>query len=477
MPDQKRVYPVILSGGVGARLWPLSRANMPKQLLALTGSNSLLLDTALRFSDRGQFHPPMLIANSEHRFIIAEQMHGAGIVDACIVLEPVGRNTAPAAAVAALMIQEYDPEGIMMVLPSDHSVHGQSLFADSIRTAVKVAEQGYLVAFGIVPNRPSTEYGYIRRGEPITDAADVCGIEKFVEKPDAETARSFIDSGEYAWNSGMFMFPVARYIDELNDLAPEMLVACRAAVAKSHRDLDFVRLDDAAFSDCPSNSIDYAVMEKTKHGAIISVEFGWSDVGAWDALWHLADKDESGNSLLGDVTIEDVSRSYIRSDGPQMIAAIGLRDACIVAAGDSVFVAPLDRAHEVKAIVERLKNEGRHEVIGHPRVLRPWGSFTDIERGPRFKVKRLTVKPGGRLSLQTHKHRAEHWVVVEGVATVTRDNDEMTLEPDQSTYIMPGMVHRLENKGDQDLHLIEIQVGDYLEEDDIVRLEDDYKRD
>lgn len=475
MAEAGKLYPVILSGGSGSRLWPLSRASYPKQLLPLTGDDSLLQETAGRVADRARFQPLLVLANDEHRFVVAEQLRDQGVSDARIVLEPVGRNTAPAAAVAALVIAEDDPDGVMLLLPSDHVIGDADEFRWAVGRAEALARDGMLVTFGVQPTHPSTEYGYIKRGEGLS--GDGCfRVDRFVEKPDAATAQGYLDNGDYAWNSGMFVFPVAKFLAELEVFNPPMVAACRKAVAGRGTDLDFIRLDAAAFAESPSDSIDYAVMEKTEAAAVVTADFRWNDVGAWNALWDLADKDAAGNAFLGDVVAEDVAGCYLRNEDGGVVAALGLRDLCVVATGDAVFVAPRARASEVKALVERLAAEGRSEITSHPRVHRPWGAFTDIERGERFKVKRLVVKPGGRLSLQRHKHRTEHWVVVEGSATVVNGEQEFTLQRDQSTYIDAGAVHRLENRTDQPLHLIEVQVGDYLEEDDIERLQDDYKR-
>jgi mannose-1-phosphate guanylyltransferase/mannose-6-phosphate isomerase len=475
MAEAGKVHPVILSGGSGSRLWPLSRASYPKQLLPLMGDDSLLQETAGRVSDRGRFHPVLVIANDEHRFVVAEQLRDQGLTDARIVLEPVGRNTAPAAAVAALLIEEEDPEGVMLLLPSDHVIGDAGEFQRAVDRAQTLARDGMLVTFGVQPTHPSTEYGYIKRGAGL--GGEGCfRVDRFVEKPDAATAQSYLDSGDHAWNSGMFVFPVRPFLAELEAFNPDIVAACRKAAAGRGADLDFIRLDAAAFAESPTDSIDYAVMEKTGKAAVVTADFRWNDVGAWNALWDLAEKDGDGNALIGDVVAEDVAGCYLRNEDGGLVAALGLRDLCVVATGDAVFVAPRARASEVKALVERLAGAGRGEITSHPRVHRPWGAFTDIERGGRFKVKRLVVKPGGRLSLQRHKHRTEHWVVVEGTATVVNGDKEFTLQRDQSTYIDAGAIHRLENRTDRPLHLIEVQVGDYLEEDDIERLQDDYKR-
>lgn len=471
---ETRLHPVILSGGSGSRLWPLSRADHPKQLLPLTETRTLLQATAQRFADRARFQAPLVIANDAHRFVVGEQLQNAGVRDARIVLEPVGRNTAPAAAVAALLIGATDPDALIMLLPSDHVIVDHDRFHAAVARAAETARTGHLVTFGITPTAPSTEYGYIRRGAALAGGAHQ--VERFVEKPDAATAASYLADGTYAWNSGMFVFPVALFLKELAAHRPDILAACEKAVAGQRVDLDFQRLDEAAFTACPADSIDYAVMERTAVAAVVAGDFGWNDVGAWRALWDLADRGDADNALVGDVIAEDCRGSYLRAEPGMLVAAIGVENLCVIATGDAVFVAPLERTAEVKRLVENLQRDGRREFANHPRVLRPWGSYTDIERDGRFKVKRLVVRPGRRLSLQKHAHRSEHWVVVQGTATVVNGDREFTLERDQSTYITAGDVHRLENRGAEDLHLIEVQVGDYLEEDDIVRLEDDFKR-
>lgn len=476
MAEAPRLYPVILSGGTGSRLWPLSRANHPKQFLDLADGRSFLQVTALRFADRTRFHAPLVIANDAQRFVVGEQLQNAGIDGVRILLEPAGRNTAPAAAVAALLIRETDPSGVMILLPSDHVIGDLDAFQAAVVRAAEVAARGNLVTFGIPPVTPSTEYGYIRRGAVLPGRREDYRVDRFVEKPDAATAAAYLQEGGYLWNSGIFVFPVDPFLEEMAVHRPDILAACEKAVAGRREDLDFLRLDEKAFAACPKDSIDYAVMEKTARAAVVPGDFGWNDVGAWRAMWDLADKDAAANAVIGDVIAQDSRGSYLRGDGGILVAALGVENLCVVATGDAVFVAPLDRAAEVKRLVESLEQDGRMETIRTNRELRPWGSFTDIERAGRFKVKRLVVKPGRRLSLQKHAHRSEHWVVVQGTATVVNGEREMTLERDQSTYITAGRVHRLENRGEEDLHLIEVQVGDYLEEDDIVRLEDDFNR-
>lgn len=477
MPDAPTIYPVILSGGSGSRLWPMSRAHYPKQLLPLAGVQTMLQATAGRVSATATYGAPLIIANNDHRFIVAEQLHAVGIKPRAIVLEPVGRSTAPAAAIAALELIETAPDAIMALLPSDHVVTDEPAFTAAMETAADAAAGGALVTFGIKPDRPETGYGYIRQGAALDGQQNVRKVAEFVEKPDLETAETYLRAGDFLWNSGMFVLGAQTYLDELARLAPEMLAACRKAFEASYADLDFLRLDPETFGVCPSDSIDYAVMEKTDRAAVVPVDIGWNDVGGWPALWELAEKDVNGNAVLADVLLQDVRNSYFRADDGRLIAAIGMEDTIVVSTADAVLVTPRDRAGDVKDIVEMLKAAERHEAIHHRRVFRPWGDYNDIDEDERFRVKRIIVKPGGILSLQKHKHRSEHWVVVKGTAIVTRGEEVSELNENQSTYIPKGVVHRLENKGNEPLHLIEVQVGDYVGEDDIVRLEDTYGRD
>ena len=475
MPDTQTIHPVILSGGSGSRLWPMSRAHYPKQLLPLAGRQTMLQTTAGRVTG-DDYAPPLVIANNEHRFIVAEQLQAVGIKPRAIVLEPVGRSTAPAAAIAALALVEEAPDAIMALLPSDHVVADAEEFAATMRTAAQAAAAGALVTFGVKPDRPETGYGYIRQGDALAGQPGVNRVAEFVEKPDRDTAERYLRSGDYVWNSGMFVFAARDFLEELQNLAPDMMAACRKAFDASFADLDFLRLDPDTFGACPAGSIDYAVMEKTERAAVVPVDIGWNDVGGWPALWELADKDADGNALLADGMLCGVRDSYLRADDGRLIAAVGVADLIVVSTADAVLVANRDRAGEVKDVVERLKAEDRHEAIHHRRVYRPWGDYNDIDEDERFRVKRIVVKPGGILSLQKHKHRSEHWVVVKGAAIVTRGEEVSELRENQSTYIPKGVVHRLENKGDEPLHLIEVQVGDYVGEDDIERLEDTYGR-
>ncbi|HZU87774.1 MAG TPA: mannose-1-phosphate guanylyltransferase/mannose-6-phosphate isomerase [Stellaceae bacterium] len=468
------IHPVILSGGSGTRLWPMSRTLYPKQLLRLLGRQSLLQQTVRRVADSGRFAPPLLVANEEHRFIVAEQLREIGIAPRRLLLEPVGRNTAPAACVAALALVDSEPEALVLLLASDHAIANVAAFIAAVDRAAAAAKSGAIVCLGVEPERPETGYGYIRRGAALaTDGA--FAVAAFIEKPDAAHARQFVASGEHYWNSSIFLFPARLYLDELERLRPDMVAACREALAEAGQDADFVRLGKAAFSACPSDSIDYAVMERTQRAAVVPVAMGWSDVGSWDALWELSDKDESGNALAGNVVALDTRNCYLRSEGG-LVAALGVEDLVVVATGDAVMVAPRARAQEVKQLVARLACEGRAEADALPTVYRPWGTFRALHNGERVQVKHIMVKPGGKLSLQLHHHRAEHWIVVQGTARIVRGEQQMILTEDQSTYIPLGTPHRLENPGKIPLHLIEVQSGSYLGEDDIVRLEDSYGR-
>jgi mannose-1-phosphate guanylyltransferase/mannose-6-phosphate isomerase len=469
------IYPVILSGGSGTRLWPMSRSLYPKQLLALFGDTSLLQQTVRRVAGQPGFAAPLIVANEEHRFIIAEQLREISVEAAGLLLEPIGRNTAPAAAVAALRIAERDPEGFVLVMPSDHAIADPQAFQEAVGRAAAAAKAGLLVTFGITPDRAETGYGYIAAGTPIAACDGAFAVARFVEKPQQPDAERYVAAGDYFWNSGIFLFPAVAYLAELQRLRPDMLAACKEAVAKAKSDADFIRLDKAAFAACPADSIDYAVMEHTGAAAIVPVSMGWSDLGSWDALWEMSAKDERGNALAGNVVAEDTSNCYLRSENG-LIAAIGVEDLVVVATDDAVMVAPRNRTQEVKALVGRLLKEGHDQADALPTVHRPWGTYRSIHNGDRVQVKHITVKPGAKLSLQMHHHRAEHWVVVQGTAKIVRGNEELVLTEDQSTYIPLGTAHRLENPGKIPLHVIEVQSGSYLGEDDIVRFEDHYGR-
>jgi mannose-1-phosphate guanylyltransferase/mannose-6-phosphate isomerase len=466
------LVPVILSGGAGTRLWPLSRELSPKQLLALAGDHTMLQETVLRLESLGA-SAPILVCNEAHRFLIAEQLRIVDAVPSAIVLEPVGRNTAPAialAAHAALAASQSDP--LLLILPADHVIRDAAAFRAAVQLAGAAASGQALVTFGVVPNAPETGYGYIRRGARV---GDCYRIAEFVEKPDATRADSFLRSGDYYWNSGMFMFRAGRYLEELERLAPDIARVCRESFEAATRDLDFTRVPSSTFEGCRSESIDYALMEKTSDAVVVPLDAGWSDVGSWASLHAVREHDESNNSLTGDVIVEDTRNSYIYA-GSRLVATLGLRDCVVVETKDAVLVAPQSRVQDVKKIVARLKQAGRYEHALHREVFRPWGSYDSIDEGERFQVKRLMVHPGGVLSLQMHHHRAEHWVVVSGTARITRGDETYLLEENQSTYIPIGVRHRIENPGRIALHIIEVQSGAYLGEDDIVRFEDRYGR-
>jgi len=469
------VRPVILSGGAGTRLWPLSRRLHPKQLLPLASARPMIAETALRLAGDG-FASPIVVCNQEHRFIIAEQLREAGVTDARIVLEPLGRNTAPAAALGALLALDDDAEVLTLVVPSDHLIGAPQRFLEAVKTATAAAESGHLVTFGIEPDRPETGYGYIAAGNALDGARGCHAVARFIEKPDQAMAERLLAGGGVLWNSGMFLFRAQTFIDTLAALAPEILSAAREAIAGGAMDLDFFRPDGDAFAASPADSIDYAVMEKTDHAAVVPVDMDWSDIGSWASLWRHGDADDDGNVSVGEVVAEATAGSYLRSEGP-LIAVHGVRDLVVVATPDAVLVVPRTEAEAVKGLVERMAADGHDEHEFHPRVHRPWGWYQSVDAGAGFQVKRLYVKPGARLSLQSHKHRAEHWVVVAGTARVTRDEDVLTLTTNQSTYIPAGVRHRLENADAAPLYVVEVQTGDYLGEDDIVRFDDDFARD
>lgn len=465
------LIPVILSGGSGTRLWPLSRELYPKQLLPLTGELTMLQETARRTVGLSDRSSPIVVCNESHRFLVAEQLQQIG-ERGTIILEPVGRNTAPAIALAALQAEAQGDDPCLLVLPADHAMTAPDAFRNVVTAGLDAALAGKLVTFGIVPDHPATGYGYIRRGE---EEFGGYRVEKFVEKPDRTTAEDFLTEGTYSWNSGMFLFRAKRYLEELELYAPAMLAACRASFESAARDLDFLRVDAEAFAASPSDSIDYAVMEKTDASLVYPMDAGWSDVGSWDALWSVGEKDERGNLTTGDVQLLETENSLIHAES-RLVATIGLRDLIVVETADAVLVADRNRSQEVKKIVDALKCSGREEHLIHRRVHRPWGAYQTIDRDERFQVKRITVNPGASLSLQKHHHRAEHWVVVSGTAEITRGDEVFTLGEDESTYIPLGVTHRLHNPGRIPLEMIEVQSGSYLGEDDIVRYEDTYGR-
>ncbi len=463
------IQPVILSGGSGTRLWPLSREAYPKQFLPLAGQLTMLQATWQRvapIASRG----PLVIANEEHRFVAAEQLQQVGAAPAAIILEPVGRNTAPAIAVAALEATRDGADALLLVLPSDHVITDEAAFRSAVQAAASAAEAGKLVTFGIVPTGPETGYGYIKAA----DGQGLRAVERFVEKPDLETASGYVASGQYYWNSGMFLFKASRYLQELERFQPGMLAGSRTAWQQSRRDTDFTRLDKDAFTAVPSDSIDYAVMEKTADAVVIPLDAGWNDVGSWTALRDVSQQDGDGNAHQGDVIAIDCRNTY--AYGQRLVAMVGLDDVIVVETDDAVLVGKADRMQEVKTVVAQLKADGRSEATWHRKVYRPWGAYDSIDNGERFQVKRITVKPGGTLSLQMHHHRAEHWIVVSGTAEVTRGDEVILLSENQSTYIPLGVTHRLRNPGKLPLELIEVQSGSYLGEDDIVRFEDTYGR-
>jgi mannose-1-phosphate guanylyltransferase/mannose-6-phosphate isomerase len=473
-PAASPLIPVILSGGSGTRLWPVSRESFPKQLWPLVSEKSLLQETVLRAAGPA-FAAPVIVCNEEHRFLIAEQLREAGIVGARILLEPVGRNSAPAIAAAALLIAEEVPGAVLWMMAADAAITKQDALAEALHVAEIAARAGRFVTFGMKPDRPETGYGYIEVGDDLPEAPGASQVARFREKPDARTAAAMVADGRHLWNSGMFVFTAETLIEEMAAYAPDVLASARAALAARKTDLDFIRLDRAAFAACPSISLDFAVAERTKRAAVVPADLGWSDVGSWSALWDLGAKDADGNVAVGDVLLENSANCYARSDG-MLTAVVGLTDAIVVTTEDAVLAMHRDCAQDVKKIVERLRAAGRHEAAAHSRCYRPWGFYESLIAGDRFQVKRIVVKPGEKLSLQKHFHRAEHWVVVAGTALVVRDTEEVMLRENESIYLPLGCTHRLENPGRIPLTLIEVQSGSYLGEDDIVRFEDTYGR-
>jgi len=468
------IIPVILAGGAGSRLWPMSREHYPKQLLSFTDESTLLQNTVRRAQGLVDATDPMIICNQPLRFVIAEQLRALNVTPASLVLEPVGRNTAPATTIAALhaLTQHEDP--VLLVLPADHNIADDSLFQQHVAEAIEIAEQGHLVTFGIKPSYPETGYGYIKSGETLSQQNSY-KIQHFVEKPDFSDAEAYLADGNYYWNSGCFLFKASQFITAIKRHAPDIFHACQAALQSAQYDMDFLRLDEAAFEACPSDSVDYAVMEKADNGAIVIMDVGWSDLGSWSSLWAVSDRDQQGNAMRGDVITEQVSNCYLHANS-RLLAAVGLDNCAVIETADAVLVADLKHSQAVKQVVMRLNQAKRSEVQYHRRVHRPWGFYELIDEGPGFKVKRIAVKPQACLSLQAHQHRAEHWVVVKGTAEVTRDDEISVLNENESTFIPVGVKHRLANPGEQLLEIIEVQSGSYLGEDDIVRFADNYGR-
>lgn len=469
-----QVIPVIMAGGSGTRLWPLSRVQYPKQFLPLAFGGHTLLQATIQRLEGLDVASPLLICNEEHRFLAAEQLRAIGRDDAQILLEPAGRNTAPAIALAAMQARKLQAtsDAVLLVLAADHVIADVAAFQNCVQAALPLANDGKLVAFGVVPSHAETGYGYIEQGAV---AGNGFVINRFVEKPDAATAQSYLESGRFLWNSGMFMFKVDRYLQELERLAPDIFNACQASMADTQEDLTFVRVSKAAFEACPSDSIDYAVMEKTEDAMVVPLDAGWSDVGSWSALWDVSPKDDNGNAVQGDAILQDCTGTYVHANS-RLVTAVGVRDLVVVETKDAVLVACKNRVQDVKKVVERLKADCRSEHHSHREVYRPWGIYDSVDSGVRYQVKRITVKPGAKLSVQMHHHRAEHWIVVSGTAQISNGEKTYLLTENQSTYIPIGQVHALENPGKIPLELIEVQSGSYLGEDDIVRFEDRYGR-
>lgn len=473
-PKQPPIHPVLLSGGSGTRLWPLSRQTYPKQLLPLTGPRTMLQETALRL-DEESLQRLIVVGSSEHRFAIAEQLHGIGLAAPQIILEPVGRNTAPAAVVAALAAMEDDADALVLLMPADHLIADGAAFRRAVAAGARAAADGHVVLFGIAPTSPAVGYGYIETGAALAGHAGIETVVRFHEKPDSATAKTYLTTGRHFWNSGIFLVAAKVMLSEMERYAPEVLRHARAALEGAVRDLDFCRLDPESFASVPAISLDHAMMERTERAAVIPVEFAWSDIGAWSELWHASARDGDGNVVSGDVKAMDTRNCYLRSEGP-LVAALGLEDMIVVATPDAVLVTRKGADQDVKQLVAGLQADNHPAAIASPLVHRPWGHFQSVELGERYQVKRITVNPGAKLSLQKHYHRAEHWVVVNGTAVVTRDGETMLLKENESVFLPLGCVHRLENPGRIPLNLIEIQSGPYLGEDDIVRFEDVYAR-
>ena len=478
--NQSTLYPVIMAGGTGSRLWPLSRVLYPKQFLCLKGDLTMLQATVSRL-DRVACKNPVVICNEEHRFIVAEQLRDMGKLAENIILEPAGRNTAPAVALAAIAALRNSPneDPLMLILAADHVIQDESAFHNAVEAAIPLALNGKLVTFGIVPDAPETGYGYIRRGEVCHAETSVDSVAfkvaQFVEKPDADTAQAYLSSGEYYWNSGMFLFRAGRYLEELEKYRPDILAACQTAMEAVDPDLDFLRVDEEAFLACPEDSIDYAVMEHTADGVVVPMNAGWSDVGSWSSLWEISQRTAEGNVHYGDVISHHTENSYVYAESG-LVTTVGVKDLVVVQTKDAVLIADRNQVQDVKKVVEQIKADGRHEHHVHREVYRPWGKYDSIDEGERYQVKRIRVKPGEGFSLRMHHHRAEHWIVVAGTAQVTMNDEVRLLVENESIYIPFGTPHRLENPGKIPLDLIEVRSGAYLKEDDIVRLEDRYGR-
>ncbi|MCP1104993.1 mannose-1-phosphate guanylyltransferase/mannose-6-phosphate isomerase [Serratia nevei] len=467
------MLPIIMAGGSGSRLWPLSREHFPKQFLALHDHQSMLQTTITRLKGL-EAENPIVICNENHRFIVAEQLRQIGQLSHNIILEPIGRNTAPAVALAALRAVRGNSDPLLLVLAADHVITDACEFQRQVIRAMPAAEQGNLVTFGIVPHVPETGYGYIRTGKLMDDGV-LAQVAEFVEKPDLPTAEKYVASGEYLWNSGMFLFKASTYLKELGRFCPDIVACCEASLQNLAEDMDFVRVDRDIFATCPDMSIDYAVMEHTQNAVVVPLNAGWSDVGSWSALWDISEKDDKGNSAIGDVMCQDTANSYVRSEH-KLVATVGVENLIVVETKDAILIANKDRVQDVKSVVADLKRQQRSEYLQHREVYRPWGKYDSIDEGERYKVKRVTVKPGERLSLQMHHHRAEHWIVVAGTAKVTLDGKTTIVAENESIYIPLGATHALENPGKIALDIIEVRSGAYLEEDDIVRFEDRYGR-
>ena len=469
------ILPVIMSGGSGSRLWPLSRALHPKQFLALLDDKTLLQETINRL-DSGYCLEPLIICNNEHRFIVAEQLRANGTGASDIILEPMGKNTAPAITLAALAAIAKGDDPLLLVLAADHVIKDVKAFQNAVVDATSFAEQGKLVTFGIVPTQAETGYGYIKQGAKQTHKKSIgFDVDRFVEKPDLATAQSYLATGEYLWNSGMFMFKASRYLEELAKFSPEILSVCTEAYNAKYQDLDFTRIDAELFSKCPEDSVDYAVMERTEDAIVVPMDAGWSDVGSFSSLWEVSEKDVNGNASRGDIISYNTTNSYINA-GHKLVATIGVDNLVIIETKDALLIAKKDQVQDVKKVVEKLKSESRYEYKHQREVYRPWGKYDSLDFGGRDQVKRITVKPGAKLSIQMHHHRAEHWIVVSGTAKVTNGDKTFLVTEDESTYIPLGQIHALENPGVLPLELIEVQTGSYLGEDDIVRFEDKYGR-